>query len=268
MPLPINTIPDENNDSARDVHRASWGTVFGAGIARVLDFVLPHICLSCKQPMVVGQNICPACWPNLQFITAPQCHCCGTPFGFEMGDGTLCAACIEYTPDFTMARAALRYDDYSKPLILGFKHADKTHLRLWLGKILAQSARAVTDGADYIVPVPLHWTRLLKRRYNQSALLAAELSIHCGVPHADDLLARIRRTTPHENMDRGQRERNVKRAFAVRDHYAEKIIGKTIVLVDDVFTTGSTVAECSRTLLRAGAGAVRVATVARVCKGL
>jgi predicted amidophosphoribosyltransferase len=107
---------------------------------------------------------------------------------------------------------------------------------------------------------------LLKRRYNQSALLAAELSIHCGVPHVDDLLVRIRRTTPHENMDRTERERKVKRAFAVRDHYAEKIIGKTIVLVDDVYTTGSTVAECSRTMLRAGAAAVRIATVARVFK--
>lgn len=164
-----------------------------------------------------------------------------------------------------MARAILRYDDAAKPLLLGFKHADKTHFRGLLGKMLLTSAQPVLAGADGMVPIPLHWTRLLKRKYNQAALLAEELAALSGIANQPQLLRRDKRTTPHVAMSRRERQRNVGDAFAVPAKELPLVRNKILVLVDDVYTTGSTVDAAAKTLLAAGAKEIRVLTVARVC---
>ena len=164
-----------------------------------------------------------------------------------------------------MARAALRYTDDAKPMILAFKHGDKTHLRLLLARLLRQASADVLRGADIIAPVPLHWMRLLRRKYNQAALLSAEIAAQSRLPHIPDLLIRQRRTTPHQNMNRAEREKNVRAAFTISDKHLDKVKNNVIVIVDDVFTTGATVDECARALLKHRAREVRVLTLARVC---
>ncbi len=242
------------------------GSVFSQSDSRLkwVDLVLPHLCGLCREPVVGGHNVCGACWPKLQFVTKPQCSCCGLPFGFDLGDAALCAKCIEHPPQFESARAALKYDDHSKQMILGFKHGDKMHLRMVLAKWMMVAGKDVLQGADILAAVPLHWTRLLKRKYNQAGLLSSELARLTGIAGRADLLLRCRRTTPHEQMTRAEREKNVRAAFELNPKYSAEIAGRCVVVVDDVMTTGATVNECAKTLLSAGAGAVRVLTAARV----
>lgn len=226
--------------------------------------VLPHTCGLCREVMNSGQSLCADCWGGLQFIARPHCDCCGLPFAFDLGPGALCAKCVEKRPSFTAARAALKYDDHSKQMILAFKHGDKIHLRGLLAKFLYQSGKDVLQGANLIAPVPLHWWRMVKRKYNQAALLSSEIANYSGLDHEAHLLLRKKRTVPHENMSRDEREKNVRAAFTVNPKHTDSVKGKIIVLVDDVMTSGATVNECAKTLLKQGVAEVRVLTLARV----
>jgi ComF family protein len=234
-------------------------------LAPALDFLLPHLCAHCRRPIGREPGVCAACWAQLSFITTPQCHCCGLPFPYDLGPEALCVECLERPPSFTLARAALRYDDAAKPLLLGFKHADKIHWRGLLTKMLLPQAAPILAGAAGMIPVPLHWSRLLRRKYNQAALIAQELSALAAIPHRPELLRRDKRTTPHVAMNRKQRQKNVTGAFSVPEKFHTDVAGKTWVLIDDVYTTGSTVDACSKALLAAGASEIRVLCLARVC---
>ena len=156
----------------------------------------------------------------------------------------------------------------SRALVLGFKHGDRTHGAPAYGRWMARAGAELLREADLVVPVPLHWLRLFRRRYNQAALLAQAVARTAGVPVAVDLLAR-RRPTPSQGhlSAMAARRRNVRGAFAVRPGRAELVKDRRIVLVDDVLTTGATAESCARTLLRAGAAAVDVLVLARVVRG-
>lgn len=216
--------------------------------------------------------IAPSAWAQLHFVADPICCKCGIPLGFSatesysMGGQTACVDCLQDPPTFSSARSVLVYDDASRPLILGFKHADQTYaVRTFVPWLL----RAGSDylGADpLIVPVPLHRWRLLRRRYNQAALLAQGLARESGRSCIPDLLLRMRATPTQGHMKAGERARNVSRAFGLNPRHVDKVRGRDILLIDDVLTTGATVRECSDTLLRAGANAVNVLTIARTVK--
>lgn len=231
-----------------------------------LDAVLPPRCLSCGT--VVGSEgaLCPPCWGRLAFITAPYCACCGLPFAFEVAADALCGECLRAEPQFSRARAALHYDDASRPLVLAFKHGDGTHAAPALGRWMAQAAGELMGGADLLVPVPLHRWRLFRRRYNQAALLARALADHSGTPAAGTLLLRRRRTPSQGGLSRGGRIANVRGAFAVAEKGRDRLRDRNVLLVDDVMTTGATAGECARILRRAGAARVDVVTLARVVR--
>ncbi|WP_029010684.1 ComF family protein [Azospirillum halopraeferens] len=232
-----------------------------------LDALLPPRCLSCGTGVDRQGGLCPSCWAGLTFIAAPLCACCGLPFEYAVPGETLCGACIADPPLFARARSVLVYDDASRPLVLGFKHGDRTHAAGPFGAWMARAGADVLAGADLLVPVPLHRWRLFARRYNQSALLALAVARLSGVAAAPDLLVRRRRTRSQGGLDRTGRQRNVAGAFALRPGRADRVAGRTVVLVDDVLTTGATLSECARVLLRAGAARVEVLTLARVIKG-
>jgi ComF family protein len=182
-------------------------------------------------------------------------------------DAPLCGACAVEPPAFDRARAALRYDEGARSLILAFKHADRTDSAPAFGRWLARAGAELLAGADLIAPVPLHRWRLLKRGYNQAAILARALAREAGVALVPDLLQRRRATPSQQGLSGQARLANVTPA-AFRPHpwHKARLDGRRVVLVDDVMTTGATVGACAQVLRRAGAAEVDVLTLARVVR--
>lgn len=239
--------------------------VAAAGRA-ALDAVLPPRCLATGRPVDRPGALDPAVWRAIDFLGEPHCLRCGRPFEFDVGEPVLCGACIRRAPAYDRARAVMAYDEASRPLVLAFKHGDRTDAAPWLAAWMGRAGAVLLADADLICPVPLHRWRLARRRYNQSALLAAVLGRRAGVPVVHDLLARRRRTPGQGGLSRVQRRRNVAGAFVVRPRHRQRLAGRRVLLVDDVMTTGATVDACARTLRRAGAAAVDVLTLARVVR--
>lgn len=232
-----------------------------------LDALLPPRCLACAAPVDAPHRLCGRCWAETDFIVPPLCAVCGLPFDVDPGEDALCGACAAARPDFDRARAALRYGGVARNLVLRLKHADRTDLAPALARWMAAAGEALLAEADVIAPVPLHRLRLFARRYNQAALLAARVARLSERPFAPDLLRRTRRTPSQAGLSRSARLRNQRGAFAVRARYADRVQGARVVLIDDVMTTGATVAACARTLKRAGAARIDVLTLARVVAG-
>lgn len=233
-----------------------------------VDAVLPPRCIVSGDFVDRQGMITASAWKELRFIAPPFCVSCGTPLSYTLEYGTLCASCAAWPPPFDKARAALVYDDGSKDMILRFKYADQTHAVHSFVPWLLQAGKEFLDMADYIVPVPLHRTRLLKRRYNQAALIAQALCRAEGVSAAylPEALLRYKKTETQGTMNFRQRRKNVKNAFMVPPAHRTKLQGRNIVLVDDVYTTGATVKECAKVLKKAGAGKIYVLALARVVK--
>lgn len=231
-----------------------------AGV-KLLDLLLPPRCLKCGAAVGGDGALCAGCWGRIRFLGKPCCGCCGLPFDIELGDDALCANCLREEPPFNRARAALLYDEESRPLILAFKHGDKLQLAPALGRFMRNAGAELLVEADALVPVPLHWTRLFMRRYNQAAVLAHAIAALGGPATGADWLRRRRATPSQGRRNRAERRRNVAGAFALKR--GQSVRGKRIVLIDDVLTTGATAAECARVLLKAGAWRVDVLTLAR-----
>jgi ComF family protein len=227
----------------------------------VVDAVLPPRCLACGASVGEPDALCAPCWAAMTFFAPPWCAVCGLPFPHPMGEGAVCAACAGARPSWDRARAALRYDRHSRHLVLALKHGDRTHLAGALGRWMRRAGAELLGEADVVAPVPLHWTRLAARRFNQAALLAHAIHAAGGPPVAPDWLVRRRRTPSQGRLGPAARAKNVRGAFALRPGCS--VAGKRIVLIDDVLTTGATVEECARVLRRAGADRVGVLTLAR-----
>lgn len=235
----------------------------------ILDALLPPACLTCDAAVGVQGGQCPACFTRLAFVTAPLCDRCGVPFphagaGIPHLEALWCEACLTAPPAFTAARAALRYDEGAKALILPFKHRDRTELAGPLARHMARAGVELLHAADLLVPVPLHRWRLFHRRHNQAALLAARLAQLSGKPHAPMLLRRLRATAPLGELGARAREEVLEGAFGLAPGAALRLRGRHVLLVDDVLTSGATADACARVLLTGGAGGVTVLAAARV----
>lgn len=230
-----------------------------------INFLLPPRCLLCGKVICTDDSLCLTCFEKINFITRPYCTHCGKPLNTPFDADFDCVECLQKKFPFRLCRSAIEYDENSKKLILDFKFFDHIQNKNLLARWLFMAGKDIFDkGIDIIVPIPLHYKRLLKRKYNQSAVLCAELAKLSHIPTDYKTLKKVKQTIPQVQCSQEQRLVNVRNAFQIVN--PTRIKGKRVLLIDDVFTTGSTMRECANTLLKAGAQSVDVLTVARVCK--
>ncbi len=229
-----------------------------------LNLILPPRCPVTGDMVDAQGMISSDAWRELVFITDPLCAHCGVPLDFETEENARCVMCLETPQIYHSARAALQYNDISRDLVLGFKRGDKTHIIQSFVPWLKQAGKEMLGQADYLIPVPLHPVRLIQRRYNQAALIAGALSKSVDIPHLPIAMKRVRATPSQGHLTSDERTKNVQEAFDVHTKYREMINGKSLILIDDVLTTGATVNECAKVLYRHGARQVDVLTLARV----
>ena len=238
-----------------------------AFLTAALNALFPHRCLGCRVDTALDQPFCATCHRFIQPIEPPFCSCCGVPFVTEAGPNHLCSRCQEQLPSFRQARSWAVYAGSSStphPLneaIQQFKYQRRLSTGKALASLAAIGCPLDSEPYDMIVPVPLHLERLRWRGFNQSLLLARAIGQARHTPVDPFLLERIRSTTPQTQLKGKERRTNVRGAFHVSD--AEKLTGKTVLLIDDVYTSGATTEECARTLRRSGAATVDVFTLAR-----
>ena len=225
-----------------------------------LDFALPPRCAGCGTIVADVHSFCSDCWKGVDFLGEGGCSTCGIPL--QATEQRTCGACLARTPRIARTRAAVAYGDLARGLAIRLKYGRKVAIARTMARYMAP---LVGEGTHrLLVPVPLHRVRLWNRGFNQSALVARELSRRLGIAADPLALARTRRTPPLKGMSPLQRRKTVAGAFRVRDK--QRIAGKTVILVDDVLTTGSTAEACARTLKRAGAARVELVSWARVVK--
>jgi ComF family protein len=235
---------------------------------KFIDLLLPPLCPVTRLPVDKVGLFHADAWRDLVGIADPQCRRCGVPLPFadeaDFSAEIACGECIADAPVFTTARAALVYNDASKALVLAFKHGDQQHLHRHFVPLLHKAGAPFLTADALIIPVPLHGKRLLRRRYNQAGILAVGLGKAAGVEVSLDALQRIKATKPQGHFSAEQREKNVKGAFKVRQ--IDSVKGRSVVLVDDVMTSGATFSACAKALLAAGAKDVSCLAVARAVK--
>ena len=230
---------------------------------RSLDLVLPPLCIACRVPVSDHGALCPQCWAKVTFIRPPVCDRLGTPLPYALGQGALSAEAIDRPPAFDHARGAILFDGVGQQLIHGLKYADRVSLAPILARWMAHAGEDVLPGADLLLPVPLHWTRLFRRRFNQAAELTRHLHRETGIAWSPSTLKRVRATPHQTGLNRDDRHGNVADAFRIEEGDA-LVAGAHVVLIDDVMTTGATADACARVLRRAGATRIDVLVAARV----
>ncbi|MGD9540450.1 MAG: ComF family protein [Methylocystis sp.] len=237
-----------------------------AGVGNAfLDLVYPPSCLVCRKAVAGHGAICAECWRDIAFIERPYCERLGTPFERDLAQpGLISLEAAANPPAFGRARAVARYDsDKARALAHRLKYYDPLELAEPIGRCMARAGAELLADADVIVPIPLHRLRLLARRFNQSAALAQAISRESAVPAEMMALERVKPTAPQVGLTRAQRAANLSGAFRVAPEHADAIMGRNVVLVDDVLTTGATANAATRALLRAGAARVDLLVFAR-----
>jgi ComF family protein len=232
----------------------------------LFDLIFPPLCLICKTLLDDKEEdltLCPNCRKAIRSVHPPYCPRCGLPVPSGDEAGHLCGPCLKERWHFEVHRSSGLYEGALKEAIHRFKYSGIFPLVRVFGDLLQSTLHTLSQDypVDVMIPVPLHIRRLRERGFNQAFLLVRELSKRTGIPYEGRALKKIKDTPVQIALKKRERKKNLTGAFQVKNQ--EAIQGKAVVLVDDVYTTGATVNECSRTLLRAGAERVAVLTVAR-----
>jgi ComF family protein len=226
-----------------------------------LDLVLPPRCPGCGAIVTTLHSFCAPCWTGLNFLGGSGCVTCGIPL--EATDSGTCAGCLAAPPLIARTRAAVAYGDVARSLAIRLKYGRKVALAKAMARYMAPLLGELPEGA-VLTPVPLHRRRIAARGFNQSLLIAREIGRLRGVPVAPRLLRRTKSTPPLKGMSFSERRKTVAGAFALRE--GMKVAGQTIVLIDDVLTTGCTAEACARTLKRGGAARIELLCWSRVVR--
>jgi len=211
---------------------------------------LPPSCISCGVVVQKSGKLCNTCWGDITFITDQSCSYCDLPKEFEI-DTPSCFLCKNRTPSFSQIKAVCTYGDVSTKLVTNFKFKDRQHLSKYMANAMYKRGQQMLEDVDMILPIPLHFWRFMRRRYNQSNLLASKLASLSGVDYTAKLLKRVKNTKHQTRLKKDGRIKNIANAFKVMDE--DTILGKNICLIDDVMTTGATMEEAANTCIKAGA---------------
>jgi len=225
------------------------------GLSSAVDFVVPPSCPICRAIVQGDGGLCGTCWRQMPWIDGPVCNRLGLPLAYDLGPGAVSAEALANPPEFDRLRAVCTYDGVAPRLIHALKFSNQRHLSGSMGAMMARAGKAVLQDHDTVlVPVPLHAFRQLQRRYNQSALLAQAISDLTGLSVAHDAVRRVKRTRQQRALSRGDRLRNLRGAFRVTARGEAALVGKHVVLIDDVHTTGATLNALAQTLRSQGHG--------------
>jgi ComF family protein len=237
------------------------------GLQGALHLIYPPQCLSCAAPVQSDFGLCADCWRETPFIAGLVCDGCGTPIpGPDSEERALCDDCMTVARPWDRGRAALIYDGNARNLVLALKHGDRMDLARPASDWMARSAQPILRPGMLVVPVPLHWMRLFRRRYNQAALLSRGIARATGLEHCPDALTRRRPTGTQDGKGREARFANLLDAFVVPKARVMRVRDRDILLVDDVMTSGATFAAATEALIASGARSVSVLALARVAK--
>lgn len=234
---------------------------------KALDLLFPPECAACRVPTAAAQGLCPDCWAETRFITGPACAVCGAPLSAAApADDLRCEGCSTHPPAWDRGAAAVLYEGPARDILLRLKHRDRLELAPVLARWLTRAGAPLLAEADLVAPVPLHWTRLVRRRCNQAAELARHLPPATGCRVVPDLLARTTRTPSLRGHNREERARILDGAIAVTPRRRPLLTGTHVLLIDDVMTTGATLGAAAEACRAAGAARVSALVVARVAR--
>ena len=233
----------------------------------LLHLIYPPQCLTCDARVTTDFGLCGTCWRETPFISGLVCHLCGTPLpGDDDDPKATCDDCLLTARPWSQGRAALVYKDNARRMTLAFKHGDRLDLTRPAAQWMLRAAAPMLVPNMLVVPIPLHWTRLLKRRYNQAAMLSRAIARAAGLDHCPDLLLRRHNTHTQEGRGRDERFANMANALTAHPRRAARIEGRHILLVDDVMTSGATFAAAAEACIANGASGISVLALARVAK--
>lgn len=237
-----------------------------SALRELVDFALPPRCPACGEIVGDPHSFCFACWRSLAFLGEPCCVRCGLPFEFGgEAEDVECGRCLADPPPFERLRAAVAYGETARKVALRLKYSGRPAVAGTLARFM-QRHLGERGGEALLIPVPLHRWRIWRRGYNQAALIAGELARASGLAADNHILLRVRATPSLRGLGRSERARAVRGAFHVDAGARERIAGRRLILVDDVFTSGATASACAKVLKRAGAASVEVLCWARVVR--
>jgi len=233
--------------------------MLGTVLSQIIDYILPYRCASCSE-LTDGKNgVCSKCFQKLNFITLPYCNICGFPFEFSIEGQFSCAKCIVLPPKYDMSRSLFKFDQNSKNLVHAFKYSDQTNNAKMFAKLLLARYQTEIQNVDLVVPVPMHRWKRVFRNYNPAQILALELAKFMAKPMIPDVLIKKKWTISQIGLSKSKRSKNLNGSIKLGDKHS--VNGKTILLVDDVKTTGATSNLCSQVLKNAGAASVTLVTI-------
>ncbi|MDX1950514.1 MAG: ComF family protein [Rickettsiales bacterium] len=234
-------------------------------LQKFTNFILPPRCICGEKFLSECNSICSECFGEYCNSSNFECSKCGNPLQFDFGENALCAECIEKPPEFDYGRFVYSYNNFTKKIISRFKYSDKTFASKKISQLMAGkiSAFVKNNQIDFVTSIPISRKKLLSRKYNQSAILALEISKIFQLKCDNQILYREKNVAPQASLSRQERLKNMKNVFAIKNKNIPKIKGKNILLVDDVITTGATLNEASKILKKAGVNRVFTITFAK-----
>ncbi len=233
------------------------------GVEKIVEFLFPPACPVCGAPVSLHGELCADCFGCFEWIDSPKCSRCGYPMVFAPNGAAVCPACARDEFGLEWLRSACRYDEMSRSVMLPFKHGGRIKYARFMARAMIWALRDVPADCDIVMPVPLARPRLIHRTYNQATLLARPIANAMNVPlDVDSVRRRHRPDMVH--MTPRQRKENIRGVFTVVR--PDRVRGRKILLVDDVYTSGATLSELRRVLLRAGAKSVCGVTFCRVVR--